>query len=317
MSVIRTLLLACIAIVGGLTFSHNARADTTCWNLSPGGFSFGNVTAGQTASANNTLEFQCNNYTQTAVYVRMCLSQTNNTTPVMNTNPAVTPLYYHIYSANEPSMAIGGNNTTYAENTFAMSAGQSNASYPMPLVARIVANQTTIAAGDYYDYNTSLTVKYATSQTESGLPSCKTMTGTTISDSIGANATVKNGCKLVSVDPMDFGEKTPVDGTRLSGSAQSSVVVRCPVGTSYTVAMDMGQHSDGSSRRMCNGSECVTYGLYQDAGGSVTWDNSANVLTEISSTGNNQSIPVYGKIPAQEWPAAGDYTDTVVVTLSY
>ena len=36
-----------------------------------------------------------------------------------------------------------------------------------------------------------------------------------------------------------------------------------------------------------------------------------------SAIGSLQSITVYGRVPAQSTPAAGDYTDTVLVTFSY
>ncbi|WP_423246335.1 spore coat protein U domain-containing protein [Morganella morganii] len=37
----------------------------------------------------------------------------------------------------------------------------------------------------------------------------------------------------------------------------------------------------------------------------------------VSDTGSSQSATVYGVIPQQNWPDAGTYTDTVVVTLFY
>ncbi len=313
----RTLLLACVAVAGMMSFTPKAHA-ASCWNLSPANFSFGPVSAGQSATSRTTVDFQCNNYDQTAEYVRLCLSLTSTSQPVMNTNPPKTPLYYNLYAADDPDTAVGTGNTTYAEITFSIASYQANTAFPVSLLAKIAPGQTGLAAGDYFDYNTSITAKYDFSQTEQGLPSCKAMAGTVMPDAIAAQATVKNGCELVSVDPMDFGEKTPVDGSQLAGNARSSVVVRCPVGTNYTVSLGMGLHSDGSSRRMCNaGNDCVTYGLYQDAGGAAPWDDKSNILAQTSTTGNDQSIPVYGNIPAQSWPAAGEYDDTVVVTLNY
>lgn len=317
MSVMRTLLLAGVAVLGMMSFSPKAHA-AACWSLSPANFSFGTVAAGQSQTSHTTVDFQCNNYDQNAEYVRLCLSLTSTSQPVMNTNPPRTPLYYNVYAADNPDVAVGTGNTTYAEITFPISTPQANTSFPVQLLAKIVPGQTGLAAGDYYDYSTSITAKYDYSPTMQGLPSCKAMIGTTLPDAISAQATVKNGCELVSVDPMDFGEKNPVGGSQLTGATRSSVVVRCPVGTNYTVSLGMGLHSDGGSRRMCNASnDCVNYGLYQDAGHAVAWDDRTSVLTQTSPTGDDQSIPVYGNIPPQPWPAAGEYDDTVVVTLSY
>ncbi|BDH45328.1 spore coat protein [Salmonella enterica subsp. enterica serovar Choleraesuis] len=316
MSVMRTFLLACLAVVGMMSFSPKAHA-AHCWNLSPAQFNFDAITAGEVESSSNQLEFQCDNYDATAEYVRMCLSLTNSSQPVMNTNPANTPLYYNLYSADDPNTPIGSGNTTYAENTFSLAAGQANASFPMKLIAKLVPGQTTLQAGDYHDYNTSLTVKYAYSASSSALPSCQSMTGETMPDSIASEAVVKDGCALLNVDPMDFGDKTPADGSQLSGDARSSVQLHCPVNTNFTVSLGMGLHSDGSSRQMCNGNNCVTYGLYQDAAHSTPWNDSSNVVAQTSNGQSEQTIDVYGNIPPQSWPSPGHYEDTVVVTLNY
>jgi spore coat protein U-like protein len=36
-----------------------------------------------------------------------------------------------------------------------------------------------------------------------------------------------------------------------------------------------------------------------------------------TGSGAAQSIPVYGMVPLQEMPGPGDYTDNVVITVTY
>ena len=75
------------------------------------------------------------------------------------------------------------------------------------------------------------------------------------------------------------------------------------------------------ARKMKAGSATIGYQLYQDAGRSLVWGDTltgagANVK---SDTGNGmaQAHTVFGRVPAQTTPAAGTYTDTVVVTIEY
>jgi spore coat protein U-like protein len=69
---------------------------------------------------------------------------------------------------------------------------------------------------------------------------------------------------------------------------------------------------------MQNGAALVNYRLYRDAGRTQNWGNSIGTDT-LAGTGNGaaQAITVYGRVPAQSTPAAGTYTDTVAVTVTY
>ncbi|MGV2813949.1 Csu type fimbrial protein [Enterobacter cancerogenus] len=299
-----------------MKFAPPAQA-ADCWNLSPAGFSFGTVTAGETARANASMQYQCNNYEDTPRYVRLCLNLTSVSSPRMNTNPPVTPLSYLVYQATDLSSHLGNDTGTYYQQTLYMGPTQTNYTFNFDLTAIIPAGQTGLTAGDYFDYGTDVTIKYTDSDTLDGLPSCPAMTGNIISDSISASATVKSGCELLSVSPMDFGSKSPVNSGLLSGNATSGVTVSCPLNMTYTVAMGMGMNSDGGGRRMCNGASCVAYNLYQDAAHTTPWNDSDLVQTQTSATGEAESLTVYGAIPPQQWPAPGTYSDTVVVTLSY
>lgn len=313
MPLVRICLLFFSGLVMMMTFCPQTQA-AQCSNLSPAGFSFGTVTAGETARANASLQYQCNNYETTPKYVRLCLNLTNGRTPQMNTNPPATPLNYLVYQASDLSNNLAEG---YYQQTLYLGPAEANHIFDFDLAAIIPSGQTGLIAGDYFDYGTDMTIKYTESDTVDGLPSCPAMAGIVLADRISSNATVKNGCELLSVNPMDFGSKSPVNGNQLSGDATSSVTISCPVNTPFTVAMSMGMNSDTAGRRMCNGTNCVAYNLYQDAAHSTQWNDSDSVQTLTSSTGDAQALTVYGNIPSQEWPAPGTYSDTVVVTLSY
>jgi spore coat protein U-like protein len=70
----------------------------------------------------------------------------------------------------------------------------------------------------------------------------------------------------------------------------------------------------------------VSYNLYTDSGYSDPWSTttsssscSSGTSTCYLGTGNGsyQTVPVYGTVPQQLGPAAGSYSDTVTVTVTY
>ncbi|MTH44698.1 Csu type fimbrial protein [Intestinirhabdus alba] len=316
MHVVRLCLLTLCGLFMLMAISPRAQA-AECWNLSPAAFSFGTVTGGETARANASLQYSCNNYESTPKYVRLCLNLTSVSVPQMHTNPPVTPLNYLVYQASDLSNNLGYDSGSYYQQTLYLGPAQTNYTFDFDLAAIIPAGQTGLTAGDYFDYGTDITIKYTESDTVDGLPSCPAMAGTVVADRISSTATIKNGCDLLSVAPMDFGSKSPVNGGQLAGDAAAGVAIRCPVNTTFTVAIGPGVNNDGTSRRVCNGANCVAYGLYQDAGHTTPWNDSDAVQTQTATTGDAQTLTVYGMIPAQSWPTPGTYTDTVVVTLSY
>lgn len=319
MSVMRSLLFLFVAGLLGCVLPSSAHAALRCWMAGHAYATFGEVTSGSSPSQPFEADIQCDN-SQTGDekvrWVRVCLSM-NTEEPIMRIYWPESELKYNIYKQGEPSSPIGPNH--YAWIDMQLAAHQSGQKIPLVMMARILPNQY-VAAGDYRDDSgTVIRMIYDFEENQSSLPSCGSdMNGEEQLSSVSASATVVNGCELINVDPMNFGNKSHADGSQLQGNAVSGITLRCPTNTTYTVAIDMGQNRSGSTRRMCNSNnECVSYGLYQDYSFSVPWDDSANTLTETSTTGQEQAIPVYGQVPPQTWPTAGEYEDTVVVTLSY
>jgi spore coat protein U-like protein len=63
----------------------------------------------------------------------------------------------------------------------------------------------------------------------------------------------------------------------------------------------------------------LNYNLYSDAGFSANWGNTPGTDTVAGTgIGSAQALIVYGVIPAgQTSVAAGNYSDTLIVTLTY
>lgn len=140
--------------------------------------------------------------------------------------------------------------------------------------------------------------------------------------------TIGAACTLVSGDNsvLDFGTMDNIlkpDPKRTTDAA--SIVVQCSKDTLFGISLNGGLNpvpGASNDNRMMGSSDKigVSYTLYQDDKYTKFWSSREGSLSPLSSkgTGENQIFPVYGKINSRsETPAAGTYTDTVTVTLSF
>ncbi|MEZ5958914.1 MAG: spore coat U domain-containing protein [Hyphomonadaceae bacterium] len=137
-------------------------------------------------------------------------------------------------------------------------------------------------------------------------------------DSFEVTATVLASCD-VTADDLTFGDYDPIAAADLD--AETSVSVTCTNGTSYNVGMSVGGGSGASmSERFmtkAGGSETLSYVLYQDDQRSVLWGDTGGDRLAGAGDGTPGSIPVYGRIPMQQAAPSGDYSDTIIVTVSW
>jgi len=136
--------------------------------------------------------------------------------------------------------------------------------------------------------------------------------------SFGVSATVQSSCS-VSATTLAFGNynaatPTPNDST-------STLSITCTSGLSYTVILDGGTTtSTVNARAMTDGSSHnLTYGLYTTTGRTILLGDGTSSTQTAGGTGNGsaQTITVYGRIPISQYVTAGNYTDTVGVTVNY
>lgn len=311
-----------IFLIGlGWGYSATASADT-CWASQQGIFAFGTVTAGQSASATNAFTVTCNNYTVPTEYARICINLMSNKAPLTMTPAGSSnyPLYFNVYAFSNRDQPLSVDGSQYAQLDFSIAQGGS-ATGTTTLVGQIIAGQTQLAATQYYNYGFNFLITYALAASSNGLPSCAAIPkSSSINGNYqsGATADIKNGCAIQQVSDMNFGQLSPVNAAQLTASSTSTITVSCPVNTTFSVALGNGLHGTQSSREMCNaqGSDCIPYQLYQDPSYSQVWNTTA-VRTVNTGTDTSKTLTVYGRVPSQNWPTAGDYTDTVTVNLSY
>jgi spore coat protein U-like protein len=125
-----------------------------------------------------------------------------------------------------------------------------------------------------------------------------------------------NAACTVAGATLNFGSLTwlsaAVDGTTRFG-------VTCTTGTAYMVGLSVGSGSGATyaARMLKAGSSTVTYTLYQDLARTTVWGETGAAAVSGIGNGAQQVLYIYGRIPAQSTPAAGAYSDTVTVTVTY
>lgn len=117
---------------------------------------------------------------------------------------------------------------------------------------------------------------------------------------------------------LNFGTHVSLDNViSVVGQACAGALrVSCLTETPYRVFISGGSSGSTGDRTMSGpGAAKLHYNLYTDANFNVVWDDSIG----FSGVGNGQDqwLPVYGRMPAQSVTGVGVYTDTLTVTVSW
>jgi spore coat protein U-like protein len=110
--------------------------------------------------------------------------------------------------------------------------------------------------------------------------------------------------------------------------AQTSFTVTCvrtlasdPTSINYSITVNNGLNPNGINNRAFSGTNVMRYDVYRDAGCSTTWKGSQSISDSITTlsgfTPVSKATPYWGCVVTAQAPAAGTYTDTVTMTLSY
>jgi len=296
----------------------NAQAALSC-ATNAGTLQFGSVTVttGSSATATNTVTLSCNGVTSaTTAYV--CVGIAANNLDTSATNRYLTSgsnqLAYGTYI--DPTYTTGWGSWSWA------SGGSSGKLYSVAVpangtgtatvtvYARLGSSQT-FAAGSYIGY-----IRIQTSvPSTAAITNCDGRTSAGTANAI-ASATVAASC-MVTADALNFGSVGLLT-SEITGS--TSLSVTCTSGTAYTIGLDGGVSgaTNPTQRKMTKGSEFITYGLYRDASGTLPFGSTSGTNTHSDTgTGLAQSVPVYGRVPAQTTPTPGLYSDTIVATVTY
>ncbi len=212
--------------------------------------------------------------------------------------------YLWAYSGSYPAPTID----------FTLNAGGSMIT-SVTIYGRVAAGQQALPTGSYASsFGGSATqIAYAPASTGS-CPVIGNTNATAAAFTVSANYAATCG---ISATTLDFGSHgvlaSAVDGA-------SSLRATCSAATPYTIGLSGGNAaaSDPTQRKMANGGNQITYGLYRDAARAQPWGDAIGTNTASGTgSGSAQTFAVYGRIPAQVTPAPGTYSDTIIATLTY
>jgi spore coat protein U-like protein len=139
------------------------------------------------------------------------------------------------------------------------------------------------------------------------------------------SAVIANGCAITSTSGSNWGNialgtvqgvTTGTVQASLLASGNAGIQMTCTPGMTANLTADTGQNvSSGGVRQMANGTARIPYLLY--ANGSTTPWTTQTVALAFPSGTQSQLFPVVAKATLAGAMAAGAYSDTVQVTVSW
>jgi spore coat protein U-like protein len=102
----------------------------------------------------------------------------------------------------------------------------------------------------------------------------------------------------------------------LNNDITGTITIRCNPTAAYSLSLSTGAGTYGS-RALVNGPYTLGYNLYTDATRVTIWGDGSAGTSTVSGNAKNATHTVYGRIPARQNAHTGNYTDTIVVTITY
>lgn len=131
----------------------------------------------------------------------------------------------------------------------------------------------------------------------------------TVTNNLTSQAVVVGTCSISSVTNLDFSTYDPTSATA-DDDGVGDVVFTCTKGTAYDVYVT-------GTRSMTNGTDTLTFEMYQETGRTTVWPSSAPGVTGTAANNSAITKNIYGRIAASQDVGAGTYNGTVVVTVAY
>ncbi|PLP99864.1 Csu type fimbrial protein [Cupriavidus pauculus] len=230
-------------------------------------------------------------------------------------------LSFNLYSDSGRTQVWGSRTTgaTAPPVTLDFGALLGNGSATVNYYGRVLANQTGAGTGTYASQFTGLNAEVTYVEYLLAPPDCSTLATNSLPITFTASATVASDCNITAT-PLDFGSIGVLSGNH---DAVSTLTVQCTRNAAYTIALNagIGNGANVSSRKMTRtgGSQTVNYQLYSDSARTVPWGDGTRGTSTVGGTGTGtaNTISVYGRVPQQNTPQHGAYTDTVTATITY
>jgi spore coat protein U-like protein len=131
-------------------------------------------------------------------------------------------------------------------------------------------------------------------------------------------------CNFVTANDVAFGAYNPLS-TSPPLDSTGSFSIRCTYNPSRNVTISIGTslHSGGfNPRQMKNASsaDLLNYNLYTNSARTIIWGNGTQGSSTVSQVClRNVTYPftIYGRIPVSQDVGVGNYSDLVVITITF
>lgn len=246
---------------------------------------------------------------------------TRGTLKTASTGTDSIPLQLCREAACTTELTVGGPATTYTSaqllNLIGLLGGLN---FTFPLYLRTVPGEV-VAAGNY-TVVLNVQVNYNVCTGIGLLGACllgNQQNGSGIV-TINVNMTITNDCTTITAPNISFGS-APLVGS--FNSVAQSINVICTKGSTYTVGLSNGSNAVGAQRYMRSGSNQLAYDIYKRAtttrwGPTGSERVTSTAANTVSSDGLTRTYNYAARIlTSQNTPPAGNYSDSVVVDLSF
>lgn len=317
--------------------SPAAAAGGVCSLKSMG--SFGNtvvdIVANATASATSQVEYDCNSPTkfnsiQFCTYIQAAdanpaNSQENNTFYQMrDTNSHIAWQMKLSASGDMPVANFGSSQATagWTHYTNWSPTKQSTiASQQLTLTYLDRQQQDRVRSGGYNNaYQLVTQYKFNNDVASTCSNGLANPDGTIISN-FNAIATVTKNCQMENFQDIDFGTQNGLEITSENANqlrSYGNVGIRCTYETPYNISIDAGMNAENGIARLKSDNNFLPYKLLQQ-GCKTTWDDKSTLSGNGNTVNaiNNHQVCAQIITPLARAPAAGTYTDTVIVTATF
>jgi spore coat protein U-like protein len=138
-----------------------------------------------------------------------------------------------------------------------------------------------------------------------------------------APAEAAGRCSFVTVSGVAFGAYSVFSPSALD--SDGSITFQCNPGASGStvrITLSAGGSQGFVQRRMSSGGEHLGYNLFLDPARSTVWGDGTGgtavfTVTLPSSGWSTITQPIYGRVPARQDVGAGDYLDSILVTMNW
>jgi spore coat protein U-like protein len=123
-----------------------------------------------------------------------------------------------------------------------------------------------------------------------------------------------NAC-TISATGVAFGAYNPRSPTAKTGVG--SVRLDCPANARPVIAIGTGTSGTFTQRRMTSGGYSLYYNLYTTSSLSSVWGDGTGGSVTVAAPRRASTTTVHGQISAGQNVAAGSYSDTLIVTVTF